>query len=241
VAAAAAERKRQREDLAKLRGGVKKEEPSKATPAPDEDDDDDEEDANEHSETDEDKEEEITSGGVSGKREREKVDYIALGYMRSRLHTLEEALSVEQQLKRLNLLDGGKATAPTVTDGHDLNLDNDASHQINGIGDSDSDDNDDNYDKREDASTTSTLTPTSSVPSSPLLRTTGYGGRSENSSPVCDTAASSSDESDGEEDESARRHENGNDSASASDGIHSPTLSPRSRRSATSVALQDRS
>lgn len=179
LTAASAERKRQREDGVKLRGGVKKE-ANKAVAATEED----EEEANEHSDTDEDKEE--ANGGAPGKREREKVDYIALGFMRSRLHTLEEALSVEQQLKRLGLLDG-KGTASA--DEYEFS-DGDA-RQGNG----------------QTRGTTGDNTPTpTSVPSSPLIMSATSDAPSEGSSPmILDAAANSSDESDGDDYTPTRR------------------------------------
>jgi hypothetical protein len=180
LAAASAERKRQREDGVKLRGGVKKEANKAAVAATEED----EEEANEHSDTDEDKDE--ANGGAAGKREREKVDYIALGFMRSRLHTLEEALSVEQQLKRLGLLDG-KGTASA--DEYEF---------------SDGDARQGNGQTRE---TTGENTPTpTSVPSSPLIMSATSDAPSDGSSPmILDAAANSSDESDGDDYTSTHR------------------------------------
>lgn len=44
------------------------------------------------------------------KRNRREIDYKALGFLRARLHSLEEALAIEHQLQQLNLVQG----APTA-------------------------------------------------------------------------------------------------------------------------------
>jgi len=75
-------------------------------------------------------EEEEESEEEPSRQERDKVDYIALGFMRSRLHTLEDALSVEQQLKRFSLLDSRGMFATTHSKLESMESDNMAPTEV---------------------------------------------------------------------------------------------------------------
>lgn len=78
----------------------------------------------------------------TGRRRRE-VDYKALGFLRARLHTLEEALAVEDQLCHLSLLRGMPASGSLLSA--------------------------DALMPEQSEETGSAVSPTSSVPSSPLI------------------------------------------------------------------------
>lgn len=86
--AAAAERQR---DPGKSKSA--RQEPKTAVPAS-------EDDASDESDSD---------GDEKSGRQRKEIDFKALGFLRARIHLLEDALAIEQQLRQLGLLDGSTA------------------------------------------------------------------------------------------------------------------------------------